>query len=186
MDPQTDMGPLIDKADVTRVDGVVQAALAYAKPIVRGGPATDGALAAGAFYRPTLLEVEDAGTDIVQQEVFGPVATFEVFDTETDAITRANATEYGLAAGIFTAKPQHQPPGQPRDPRRHRLDEHLGRDQRRLRRGRLQAKRHRPPARPPRDQRLPGSQDRRPRHPPVPGMTRTMPQPSTTRARSTK
>ena len=38
MDPETDMGPLIDKADVARVDGMVQAALAYAKPIVRGGP----------------------------------------------------------------------------------------------------------------------------------------------------
>jgi betaine-aldehyde dehydrogenase len=99
----TDMGPLIDKADVARVDGVVQAALAYAKPIVRGGPATDGALAAGAFYRPALLEVQDANTDIVQKEVFGPVATFGVFDTETDAIVRANATEYGLAAGIFTS-----------------------------------------------------------------------------------
>jgi acyl-CoA reductase-like NAD-dependent aldehyde dehydrogenase len=103
MDPQTDMGPLIDKADVTRVDGLVQAALAYAKPVVRGGPATEGALAAGAFYRPALLEVEDVTTDIVQKEVFGPVATFEVFDTETDAIARANATEYGLAAGIFTS-----------------------------------------------------------------------------------
>src|SRR6266699_1693545 len=65
------------------------------------GPETDGTLAAGAFYRPTLLEVEDVNTDIVQKEVFGPVATFEVFDTETDAISRANATEYGLAAGIF-------------------------------------------------------------------------------------
>ena len=103
MDPQTDMGPLIDKADVARVDGLVQAALSYAKPIVRGGPATDGALAAGAFYRPALLEVEDVNTDIVQKEVFGPVATFEVFDTETDAIARANATEYGLAAGVFTS-----------------------------------------------------------------------------------
>jgi betaine-aldehyde dehydrogenase len=103
MDPETDMGPLIDKADVTRVDGMVQAALAYAKPVVRGGPATDGALAAGAFYRPALLEVEDVTTDLVQKEVFGPVATFEVFDTETDAIARANATEYGLAAGIFTS-----------------------------------------------------------------------------------
>src|SRR5580692_12989 len=102
LDPGTDMGPLIDKADVTRVDGMVQAALAYAKPIVRGGPATDGALAAGAYYRPALLEVEDVNTDIVQKEVFGPVATFEVFDTETDAISRANATEYGLAAGLFT------------------------------------------------------------------------------------
>jgi acyl-CoA reductase-like NAD-dependent aldehyde dehydrogenase len=103
LDPGTDMGPLIGKADVTRVDGMVQVALAYAKPIVRGGPATDGALAAGAFYRPALLEVEDVDSDIVQKEVFGPVATFEVFDTETDAIALANATEYGLAAGIFTS-----------------------------------------------------------------------------------
>src|SRR5579871_6747624 len=103
MDPDTDMGPLIDQADVDRVDRMVQAALAYAKPIVRGGPVTEGTLAAGAFYRPALLEVEDVSTEIVQKEVFGPVATFEVFDTETDAIARANATEYGLAAGIFTS-----------------------------------------------------------------------------------
>src|SRR5580698_2070552 len=102
MDPSTDMGPLIDKADVSRVEGLVQAALAYVKPIVRGGPATDGALAAGAFYRPALLEVEDVNTGLVQKEVFGPVATFEVFDTEADAIALANATEYGLAAGVFT------------------------------------------------------------------------------------
>jgi len=52
--------------------------------------------------RPTLLEVEDVNTEIVQKEVFGPVATFEVFDTETDAISWANATEMGLAAGVFT------------------------------------------------------------------------------------
>jgi acyl-CoA reductase-like NAD-dependent aldehyde dehydrogenase len=102
LDPGTDMGPLIDKATVTRVDGMVQAALAYAKPIVRGGPATEGALAAGAFYRPTLLEVDDVTSAIVQQEVFGPVATFEVFDDEAEAIARANATEMGLAAAIFT------------------------------------------------------------------------------------
>ena len=102
LDPGTDMGPLINKATVARVDGMVQEALTYAKPVVRGGPATDGALAAGAFYRPALLEVEDVNHDIVQKEVFGPVATFEVFDTETDAIARANATEFGLAAGIFT------------------------------------------------------------------------------------
>jgi betaine-aldehyde dehydrogenase len=102
LNPGTEMGPLIDKPNVTRVDGMVQAALAYAKPIVRGGPATEGTLTAGAFYRPTLLEVEDVNTDLVQKEVFGPVATFEVFDTQTDAISRANATEYGLAAGLFT------------------------------------------------------------------------------------
>ena len=102
LDPDTEMGPMIDKANVDRVDGVVEAALAYATPIVRGGPVPDGPLAAGAFYRPTLLEVEDINTDLVQKEIFGPVATFEVFDTETDAIVRANATEMGLSAGIFT------------------------------------------------------------------------------------
>jgi betaine-aldehyde dehydrogenase len=103
MDPNTDMGPLIDKPNVARVDGLVEKALAYAKPIVRGGPATEGALAAGAFYRPTLLEVDDVTTDIVQKEVFGPVATFEVFDTEADAVWLANAGEMGLAAGVFTS-----------------------------------------------------------------------------------
>ena len=102
LEPDTDMGPLIDKATVARVDGVVKDALAYAEPIVRGGPANDGALAAGAFYRPVLLEVDDVYTEIVQKEVFGPVATFEVFDTEANAISRANATEMGLAAGVFT------------------------------------------------------------------------------------
>jgi betaine-aldehyde dehydrogenase len=102
LDPDTDMGPMIDKANVARVDAVVEAALAYANPIVRGGPVTEGPLAAGAFYRPTLLEVEDVSSDIVQKEVFGPVATFELFDTEADAIARANATELGLSAGVFT------------------------------------------------------------------------------------
>jgi betaine-aldehyde dehydrogenase len=102
LEPDTDMGPLIDKAAVARVDGMVEDALAYAKAIVRGGPITEGPLAAGAFYRPALLEVDDVTSEIVQKEVFGPVATFEVFDTEADAITRANATEMGLAAGLFT------------------------------------------------------------------------------------
>jgi acyl-CoA reductase-like NAD-dependent aldehyde dehydrogenase len=102
LDPSTDMGPLIDKVSVDRVDGIVEAALAHAKPIVRGGRPSEPALADGAFYRPVLLEVADVTTDIVQKEVFGPVATFEVFETESDAVSRANATEFGLSAGMFT------------------------------------------------------------------------------------
>lgn len=102
LDPNTDMGPLIDKNSVDRVDGMVEAALAHGKAVVRGGRPTDPALADGAFYRPALIEVDDLTSDIVQKEVFGPVATFEVFDTEADAISRANATEYGLSAGLFT------------------------------------------------------------------------------------
>jgi betaine-aldehyde dehydrogenase len=98
----TEMGSLIDSAAVARVDRIVEDAAGYAKAIVRGGPVTDGPLASGAFYRPSLIEVEDLGAPIIQQEIFGPVATFEVFDDEKDAIHRANATEFGLAAGVFT------------------------------------------------------------------------------------
>jgi acyl-CoA reductase-like NAD-dependent aldehyde dehydrogenase len=74
-----DMALLIDKGNVDRVENVVEAALPSAKPIVRGGPVSDAAPAAGAFYRPTLLEVDDVEPGIVQNEVFGPVATLEVF-----------------------------------------------------------------------------------------------------------
>ncbi len=56
----------------------------------------------GAFYRPTLLEVTDAEMPIVQEEVFGPVATLQVFDTEAEAIALANNSEYGLAASIWS------------------------------------------------------------------------------------
>ena len=101
-DPGTEMGPLIDKAAVERVEALVQAALLYAKPIVRGGPVTEGPLAAGAFYRPALFEVDDVDVPLVQQEIFAPVATFEVFDDEADALRLANATEFGLAAAVFT------------------------------------------------------------------------------------
>ena len=96
------MGPLIDTAAVARVDRIVEDSTSYAKVIVRGGPVTDGPLASGAFYRPSLIEVEDLSAPIIQQEVFGPVATFEIFDDENDAIHRANATEFGLAAAGFT------------------------------------------------------------------------------------
>lgn len=102
-DPRSEMGPLIDRANVARVDrSVDQAIAAGAKVLLRGGPATDGALAAGAFYRPTLLEVDDPKLDIVQTETFGPVMTLQVFDTEDEAVALANDSEYGLAAAVWT------------------------------------------------------------------------------------
>lgn len=102
-DPASEMGPLIDRGAVDRVDGMVEEAITKgAKVIVRGGPVTEGPLAKGAFYRPTLLEVDDSKLAIVQQEVFGPVLTMQTFDTEAEAIELANDSEYGLSAGIWT------------------------------------------------------------------------------------
>jgi acyl-CoA reductase-like NAD-dependent aldehyde dehydrogenase len=97
-DPASDMGPMIDAENARRVDALVAAAAEYATVLVRGGPAP----ANTAFYHPSLLEVDDPTRPIVQDEVFGPVATFEVFEFEADAVRLANITEYGLAASIWS------------------------------------------------------------------------------------
>jgi acyl-CoA reductase-like NAD-dependent aldehyde dehydrogenase len=102
-DPASDMGPLIDKQNVARVDGLVKGALAAgATAIVRGGPVTDEALANGAFFRPTMLEVADNSLAIVQQEIFGPVITVQRFADEREAVALANDNDYGLSASIWT------------------------------------------------------------------------------------
>jgi betaine-aldehyde dehydrogenase len=102
-DPTSDMGPMINVANVQRVDRLVDAAIAAgAKVIVRGGQVKDGPLAKGAFYRPTLLEIHDHSLPVAQNEVFGPVLVMQAFDTEAEAIMLANDSEYGLAASVWS------------------------------------------------------------------------------------
>lgn len=102
-DPASDMGPLIDRANVERVDRVVENAIgAGARVVVRGGRITTGPLACGAFYRPTLLEVDDNRLAIVQEETFGPVMTMQRFRDEAEAMMLANDNQYGLCASIWT------------------------------------------------------------------------------------
>ena len=102
-DPSSEMGPVISLENVRRIDAMVNAAIAAgARVVVRGGPFTNGPLARGAFYRPTLLEVPDSAMEIVQEEVFGPVLVMQAFDTEAEAVRLANDSRYGLAASIWS------------------------------------------------------------------------------------
>lgn len=102
-DPSSDMGPLIDRANVERVEHAVRQAIAAgATAIERGGAVTTGPLASGAFFRPVLLEVSDNRLPIIQEETFGPVLTIQRFADEAEAIQLANDNEYGLAASIWT------------------------------------------------------------------------------------
>lgn len=102
-DPSSDMGPMIDKPNVERVEKIVEQAIKEgAKVLVRGGKVSEGALANGAFYAPTLLEVASNSMKIIQEETFGPVATIQVFDSAEEAIALANDSIYGLAASVWS------------------------------------------------------------------------------------
>ncbi|MFC5994573.1 aldehyde dehydrogenase family protein [Pseudonocardia hispaniensis] len=96
------MGPLIDLAGRDRLEALIEESLGDAEVIVRGGRPDDESLAKGAYFRPALFGVRSTDSPLVQQELFGPVATFEVFTTEEEAVRMANATEYGLAASVWT------------------------------------------------------------------------------------
>jgi betaine-aldehyde dehydrogenase len=96
------MGPLVDAANVERVERFIAEASKYATVLVKGGRPSQPELANGAFFRPAMLESKDVNVPLVQEEIFAPVLSFETFSEEADAIAKANATIYGLAAAVFT------------------------------------------------------------------------------------
>jgi acyl-CoA reductase-like NAD-dependent aldehyde dehydrogenase len=102
MDPATDLGPLISARQAERVAGFVDRARADGATVVTGGAAPGGALAAGAYYLPTLITGAAQGSEIVRDEVFGPVLVVIPFDTDDEGLALANDTVYGLAASAWT------------------------------------------------------------------------------------
>jgi betaine-aldehyde dehydrogenase len=100
-DEGTDIGPMVSHAHRDRVASIVDRARDYAT-VVTGGEIPGGVLAAGAFYTPTLIVDAAPDSEIVRDEVFGPVLTVLPFDTDDDAIALANDTPYGLAASAWT------------------------------------------------------------------------------------
>ncbi|MGZ4146838.1 MAG: aldehyde dehydrogenase [Actinomycetota bacterium] len=97
----TDIGPQITREHFERVDGFVQRAKeAGAKAVLGGGPNEE---LGGLYYRPTLFVDAPDGSEILTQEVFGPVLTLQRFADEEEGIALANATTYGLAAIVYTS-----------------------------------------------------------------------------------
>jgi acyl-CoA reductase-like NAD-dependent aldehyde dehydrogenase len=100
--PDSQMGPVIDQANRDRVLHLIEAASHQGRMIVRG-QALDGELASGAFVSPTLVEIEDVRSSFIQDELFCPLLIFETFSEEQEAIERANATNFGLVASVWTS-----------------------------------------------------------------------------------
>lgn len=93
------IGPLIDDRAVAKADTLVKDAVSRGAQVRTGGTALDGP---GTFYEPTVVTDVQPGSDILREEIFGPVLAIVPFDTEDDAVAIANDTEYGLVSYVFT------------------------------------------------------------------------------------
>lgn len=96
----TEIGPQITRAHFERVDGFVQRARSEGIQVLTGGGPNDEL--GGLYYRPTLFVDPPAGSEILSDEVFGPVLTMQSFESDDEAVEMANATDYGLAAIVYT------------------------------------------------------------------------------------
>ncbi len=99
-EPGVELGPLVDAKQRDKVAELVGDALDRGAKPLTGGRRIDGP---GYFFEPTVLGEVPEGTRLLTEEVFGPVAPVVSFSSEDEAIRAANATEYGLAAYLFTA-----------------------------------------------------------------------------------
>jgi betaine-aldehyde dehydrogenase len=103
LDPKTQVGALISAEHMEKVLGYIETGKREgAKFLVGGKRLTKGALAKGFFVVPTIFDGCRDDMAVVREEIFGPVMTVLSFDDEDEVVRRANATEYGLAAGVFT------------------------------------------------------------------------------------
>ena len=94
-----DVGPLVNSDTRNKVDAFVQDAVAKGAKVELGGVLPTGK---GFFYPPTVLSGVPETADCVGDEIFGPVAALQVFNDQEDVIRRANDTEYGLVAYVFS------------------------------------------------------------------------------------
>lgn len=93
------IGPLIDDRAVAKAEALVSDAVSRGASVRTGGAAIPRE---GTFFEPTVVSDVAAGSDILREEIFGPVLAIVPFDDEDEAVALANATEYGLVSYVFT------------------------------------------------------------------------------------
>ena len=99
MDPDTSFGPMVSKRQMEIALGYVEKGKAEGARLVYGGAAIDRD---GFYMQPTVFADVTDDMSIAREEIFGPVMSVLDFETEAEVMARANATEFGLAAGVFT------------------------------------------------------------------------------------
>ncbi|WP_407051652.1 betaine-aldehyde dehydrogenase [Methyloraptor flagellatus] len=103
LDPKTHVGALISRDHMEKVLGYIEKGRAEgARVLVGGERVTRDGLDRGAFVAPTIFDGCSDDMAIVREEIFGPVMTVLSFEDEDEVVARANATDFGLAAGVFT------------------------------------------------------------------------------------
>src|ERR1700683_2949557 len=103
MDPETQVGALVSEQHMHKVLGYIARGRAEgARLLIGGARVTDGELGKGYFVSPAIFDACRDDMTIVREEIFGPVMSVLEFDDEQEVIARANATQFGLAAGVFT------------------------------------------------------------------------------------
>ncbi|MEV7061793.1 aldehyde dehydrogenase [Streptomyces collinus] len=102
LDPETEMGALVGRAHLDRVAGHIRHGVDEGARLRTGG---DRVLAetGGTYLEPTVFDRVDPGSRLAREEIFGPVLSVLAFDDLDEAVRLANATEYGLAAGLWTS-----------------------------------------------------------------------------------
>ncbi|MDP5362486.1 MAG: aldehyde dehydrogenase family protein, partial [Paracoccaceae bacterium] len=99
-DPEVNYGPMVSERQLGIVEGFIEKGIAEGARLVTGGKRVDRP---GFYIEPTVFaDVTDEMT-IATDEIFGPVMSVLSFETEEEVLPRANATEFGLSAGVFTA-----------------------------------------------------------------------------------
>jgi aldehyde dehydrogenase (NAD+) len=103
LDEAVDVGPLINPAAVDKVAGYVEIGRTEGELVIGGVPASDGELANGHFFAPTIFRDVKPMDRIAQEEIFGPVLSVIPVDGYDAAVTAVNQTKFGLSSAIFTS-----------------------------------------------------------------------------------